>query len=57
MRAKLLQVEKIVLTAKSSVTKLRLESRLLGIMKAKNMQARETAKLAIRERGEDVDGK
>jgi hypothetical protein len=45
------------LTAKPVVTKRRLESRLLGIMKATNMQAFEAAKLAISERGEVIDGK
>jgi hypothetical protein len=40
------------LTAEHFVTKLRLESRLLGIMKATNMQALEAAKLAMNEKGE-----
>jgi hypothetical protein len=45
------------LTAERFVTKCRLESRLLGIMKATNMQALEAAKLATSERGEVIDGK
>jgi hypothetical protein len=57
MRAKLLRVEKIVLTAKFSVPERCLESRLLGIMKAKKMQALEAAKLAKNVRGEVIDGK
>jgi hypothetical protein len=57
MRAKLLRVEKSVLTAKCFVPERCLESRLLGIMKATNMQALEAAKLAMNERGEVVDGK
>jgi hypothetical protein len=48
---------KIELTAERVVTKRCLESRLLGIMKATNMQALETAKLAMNEWGEVVDGK
>jgi hypothetical protein len=45
------------LTAERVVTKCRLESRLLGIMKATNMQALEAAKLATSEWGEVIDGK
>jgi hypothetical protein len=45
------------LTAERVVTELRLESRLLGIMKAENMQALEAAKLATSEWGEVIDGK
>jgi hypothetical protein len=45
------------LTVEHIVTKLRLESRLLGIMKAENMQAPEATKLATNERGEVIDGK
>jgi hypothetical protein len=44
-------------TAEHVVTQRRLESRLLGIMKAENMQALEAAKLAMNERGEVIDGK
>jgi hypothetical protein len=57
MRAELLRVEKSVLTAKSAVPERCLESRLLGIMKATNMQALEAAKLATNERSEVIDGK
>jgi hypothetical protein len=57
MRAKLLRVEKNVLAAKHFVTKRCLESRLLGIMKAENMQALEATKLATNVRGEVIDGK
>ena len=57
MRAKLLRDEKIVLTTKFSVPERCLESRLLGIMKAENMQALEAAKLAKNEWGEVIDGK
>jgi hypothetical protein len=57
MRAKLLRVEKKVLSAKRCVPKSCLESRLLGIMKAINMQALEATKLATNERGEVIDGK
>jgi hypothetical protein len=45
------------LTAEHFVTKLRLESRLLGIMKATSMQALQAAKLATNEWGEVIDGK
>jgi hypothetical protein len=48
---------KIELTAERVVTKCCLESRLLGIMKAINMQALEATKLATNERGEVIDGK
>jgi hypothetical protein len=57
MRAKLLRFEKNVLEAKRCVPERCLESRLLGIMKAVNMQALETAKLAMNEWGEVTDGK
>jgi hypothetical protein len=57
MRAKLLRVEKDILTARRCVPERCLESRLLGIMKAENMQALEAAKLATNERGEVIDGK
>jgi hypothetical protein len=57
MRAKLLRVEKNVLAAKHFVTKRCLESRLLGIMKAENMQALEATKLATNVRSEVIDGK
>jgi hypothetical protein len=57
MRAKLLRVEKNVLAAKRCVPERCLESRLLRIMKAENMQALEATKLAMDERGEVVDGK
>jgi hypothetical protein len=57
MPAKLLRVEKIVLAAKCCVPERCLESRLLRIMKAENMQALEAAKLAINVRGEVIDGK
>jgi hypothetical protein len=50
-------LRKKVLAAKRVVTKCRLESRLLGIMKATNMQALEAAKLATNDRGEVIDGK
>jgi hypothetical protein len=45
------------LTAEHIVTKLRLESRLLGIMKAESMQALEATKSAMNDRGEVIDGK
>jgi hypothetical protein len=57
MRAKLLRVEKYVLTAQCTVSERCLESRLLGIMKATSMQELEAAKLATNERGEVIDGK
>jgi hypothetical protein len=57
MRTKLLRVEKNFLAANRTVPERRLESRLLGIMKAENMQALEAAKLAMDERGEVIDGK
>jgi hypothetical protein len=57
MRAKLLRVEKNGLAAKRCVPERCLESRLLGIMKAENMQALEAAKLAKNVRGEVIDGK
>jgi hypothetical protein len=57
MRAKLLRVEKNVLEANRTVTERCLESRLLGIMKAENMQAIEATKLAMNEGGEVIDGK
>jgi hypothetical protein len=48
---------KIELTALHVVTKRCLESRLLGIMKAENMQALEATKLETNVRGEVIDGK
>jgi hypothetical protein len=50
-------LNKCELTAERVVIKRCLESRLLGIMKAENMQALEAAKWASSERGEVVDGK
>jgi hypothetical protein len=45
------------LTAEHFVTKLRLESRLLGIMKSTNKQKLEATKLATNVRGEVIAGK